>query len=68
MYDLYHMGNYGINFEDIESDKVQVAGFIVKECCREPSNWRSKMSLPEYLKRHNVIGIEGIDTRALPDT
>jgi len=60
-----HMGNYGINFEDIESDRVQVAGFIVKECCKEPSNWRSKMSLPEYLKKYNVMGIEGIDTRAL---
>jgi carbamoyl-phosphate synthase small subunit len=60
-----HIGNYGINLEDVESDKVQVAGFIVKECCRHPSNWRSKMSLPEYLKKYNIIGIEGIDTRAL---
>ncbi len=59
------IGNYGINFDDIESDRVQVAGFIVKECCKEPSNWRSKMSLPEYLKKYNVMGIEGIDTRAL---
>lgn len=60
-----HIGNYGINFEDIESDRIHVAGFIVKECCKEPSNYRSKMSLPEYLKKYNVMGIEGVDTRAL---
>lgn len=60
-----HIGNYGINLEDVESDRVQVAAFIVKECCSNPSNWRSKESLPDYLKRHNVLGLEGIDTRAL---
>ncbi len=59
------VGNYGVNLEDIESDRVQVAAFIVKECCREPSNWRSSEPLPEYLKRHGVMGIEGVDTRAL---
>ena len=60
-----HIGNYGLNYSDVESDRVQVAGFIVKECCRFPSNWQSKTSLPEYLEQHNVVGIEGIDTRAL---
>ncbi|MBT8762525.1 glutamine-hydrolyzing carbamoyl-phosphate synthase small subunit [Desulfohalobiaceae bacterium Ax17] len=59
------IGNYGVNLEDVESDRVQVAAFIVKECCHIPSNWRAQESLPAYLKRHNVMGIEGIDTRAL---
>jgi carbamoyl-phosphate synthase small subunit len=59
------IGNYGVNFEDIESSKPQVRGFIVREVCKTPSNWRSIESLNEYLKRHNIIGIEGIDTRAL---
>lgn len=60
-----HIGNYGINPEDGESDRVQAAGFIVRECCKRPSNWRSAESLPDYLVRHGVPGIEGIDTRAL---
>ncbi len=60
-----HIGNYGINPQDIESEKIHLAGFIVKECCKVPSNWRSTLSLPEYLKKHGVMGIEGIDTRAL---
>lgn len=59
------IGNYGVNFDDIESVKPQVRGFIVRELCKTPSNWRSIESLNEYLKRHNIIGIEGIDTRAL---
>ncbi|MCX7922946.1 MAG: carbamoyl phosphate synthase small subunit [Clostridia bacterium] len=59
------IGNYGVNFDDIESAKPQVKGFIVRELCKTPSNWRSIESLNEYLKRHNIIGIEGIDTRAL---
>ncbi len=60
-----HIGNYGVNPEDVESSRVQVAGFIVKECCRYPSNFRSVSSLPEYLKESGVLGLEGIDTRAL---
>ena len=60
-----HVGNYGINPDDVESAAIRVAGFIVKECCKEPSNWRSTMSLPEYLESQGVVGIEGIDTRAL---
>jgi carbamoyl-phosphate synthase small subunit len=59
------IGNYGINPEDMESHKVGVEAFIVKECCKQPSNWRATMSLPEYLKGAGVMGIEGIDTRAL---
>ncbi len=59
------IGNYGVNFDDIESLRPQVKGFIVRELCKTPSNWRSVESLNDYLKRHNIIGIEGIDTRAL---
>ena len=60
-----HVGNYGINPQDMESAQIRVAGFIVKECCKEPSNWRSTMTLPDYLTSQGITGIEGIDTRAL---
>ena len=60
-----HVGNYGINPDDMESAHIRVAGFIVKECCKKPSNWRSTMSLPEFMKRHEKPGVEGLDTRAL---
>jgi carbamoyl-phosphate synthase small subunit len=60
------MGNYGINEEDIESrGGIKAEGFIVKEVCDFPSNWRSAMSLDEYLKKSNIVAIQGIDTRAL---
>jgi carbamoyl-phosphate synthase small subunit len=59
------IGNYGINHEDVESRSPHVAGFVVKELSPVASNWRSDMTLDEYLKKNNVIGIEGIDTRAL---
>lgn len=59
------IGNYGVNLDDIESYKPQVKGFIVRELCKTPSNWRSIESLNEYLKRNEIIGLEGIDTRAL---
>ncbi len=59
------IGNVGINAEDAESARVYVEGFIVKEYCPRPSNWRSEMALGEYLERAGVVGIEGIDTRAL---
>jgi carbamoyl-phosphate synthase small subunit len=58
-------GNYGINEEDIESWRPWVEGFIVKEPCPYPSSWRSLESIAEYLKRHKIVGISGIDTRAL---
>lgn len=60
------IGNYGVNEEDIESEGgIKAEGFIVKEACNYPSNWRSSAGLPEYLKRYNIVGIQGIDTRAL---
>jgi len=59
------IGNYGINTEDVESSRPHLAGFVVKECCDFPSNWRSAMSLDAYLKEHGVVGIQGVDTRAL---
>jgi len=59
------IGNYGVNSEDIESRKIFLSGFIVKEASRIPSNWRSKKSLSSYLKDSGIIGIEGVDTRAL---
>jgi len=59
------IGNVGVNREDVESRRVYVEGFIVKECWEHPSNWRAEMSLGEYLAQAGVVGIEGIDTRAL---
>jgi carbamoyl-phosphate synthase small subunit len=59
------MGNYGVTPEDEESARPQVAGFIVRECTRIPSNYRSAADLDTYLKNHGILGIEGIDTRAL---
>ncbi|MGK2905744.1 MAG: glutamine-hydrolyzing carbamoyl-phosphate synthase small subunit [Desulfuromonadales bacterium] len=59
------IGNCGINREDVESSRPHLAGFIVKEACDIPSNWRSEISLDAYLKKNNIIGLAGIDTRAL---
>src|SRR5580698_10206053 len=59
------IGNYGINRLDVESRQPHVAGFVIKELAPLYSNYRADMSLDEYLKQNNVIGIEGIDTRAL---
>ena len=59
------IGNYGINSEDVESRRPWVAGFIVKEACPYPSSWRSRISLDDYLREHGIVGIQGIDTRAL---
>jgi carbamoyl-phosphate synthase small subunit len=59
------VGNYGLNSEDFESRQSWVRGFIVREACNFPSNWRSEFSLDEFLKAQKVVGIEGIDTRAL---
>jgi carbamoyl-phosphate synthase small subunit len=60
-----HIGNYGINPEDIESSKPQVAGFVVREYSKFYSNFRASESLGDYLKRNDIVGIEGIDTRKL---
>lgn len=59
------IGNYGINLDDMESNKPQVKGFIVREKCNIPNNFRCEMNLDDYLKQNKVVGIEGIDTRAL---
>jgi len=60
-----HIGNYGINPEDIESARIQAAGFIVREENIVPSNFRSTQSLGNYLRSQNIIGIQNIDTRML---
>ncbi len=59
------IGNYGVNTEDVESAQVRVAGFVVKEASAIRSNWRSEICLEEYLKQSNIVGLQGIDTRAL---
>jgi carbamoyl-phosphate synthase small subunit len=59
------IGNYGINNEDVESIHPQVAGFIVSELCDSPSNYRSTSSGDKYLKQNNLVGIQGVDVRAL---
>lgn len=60
-----HIGNYGINPEDVEARKVFLEGFVVRELSPITSNWRASGSLDEYLKLHGVVGISDIDTRAL---
>ncbi len=59
------IGNYGINFEDVESNGPRLRAFVVRELCRSPSNFRSELSLDDYLRKAGVIGLEGIDTRSL---
>ncbi|CAN1210914.1 glutamine-hydrolyzing carbamoyl-phosphate synthase small subunit [Tumidithrix helvetica PCC 7403] len=59
------LGNTGVTPEDEESDRPQVKGAIARNITYIPSNWRSRQSLPDYLKANNVVGIAGIDTRAL---
>jgi carbamoyl-phosphate synthase small subunit len=59
------IGNYGVTAEDQESREPHVAGFIVRENARAPSSFRSELDLNSYLAKHGIVGIEGIDTRAL---
>jgi carbamoyl-phosphate synthase small subunit len=59
------IGNYGVNENDMESRALWLEGFVVKEACREPSNWRSTNDINSFLMDHNIVGIEGVDTRAL---
>jgi carbamoyl-phosphate synthase small subunit len=59
------IGNYGINDDDFESDRIQPRGLIVREACEEPSNWRASRSLDRLLAERGILGIQGIDTRAL---
>ncbi|MFH0822288.1 MAG: glutamine-hydrolyzing carbamoyl-phosphate synthase small subunit [Pseudomonadota bacterium] len=60
-----HIGNTGVNFEDNEAVQPFLTGFVVKEHCPHPSNWRRNSDLGEFLVRHGVVGIHGIDTRRL---
>ena len=59
------IGNYGMNSEDKESGKIWAKGYIVREACTTPSNFRSEETLDTFLKENGIIGIEGIDTRSL---
>jgi len=59
------MGNTGVNLEDQEAQRPHVAGFVVHELSRLASNWRSNATLDVYLKQNNIVGIAGVDTRAL---
>ncbi|MFJ8505236.1 glutamine-hydrolyzing carbamoyl-phosphate synthase small subunit [Streptomyces avermitilis] len=60
-----HVGNTGVNDEDPESKRIWVSGYVVRDPARVPSNWRSRRSLDEELRGQGVVGISGIDTRAL---
>jgi carbamoyl-phosphate synthase small subunit len=60
-----HQGNYGVNPADVESDRVRVAGFAVRQASRRASSWRARGTLRDSLERAGVVGIEGIDTRRL---
>ncbi|HSC72482.1 MAG TPA: glutamine-hydrolyzing carbamoyl-phosphate synthase small subunit, partial [Candidatus Methylomirabilis sp.] len=59
------IGNYGVNPEDVESHRPFVEGFVIKEGSILPSNWRARKSLEEFLRDYGIVGIQGIDTRAL---
>lgn len=59
------IGNYGINPDDYESAHPFARGFIVKEFCEIPSNWRAEISIADFLRKYNLLGLAGIDTRAL---
>jgi len=60
-----HIGNYGVNHEDVESKKIQCSGFIVKQATEFPSNYRSSSSLDTYLEENKIVGIQDIDTRMI---
>ena len=60
-----HIGNYGVNDEDMESRKPFVSGFVVREASPTYSNWRAEKSIQDFLRNYGVVGIEGVDTRAL---
>ncbi len=59
------IGNYGVNLEDRESSGIALRGFVIRELCKRPSNYRSTQSLADYLTDASIIGLQGIDTRAL---
>nr|WP_209067835.1 glutamine-hydrolyzing carbamoyl-phosphate synthase small subunit [Arthrobacter pigmenti] len=60
-----HIGNTGVNRDDAESRRIWVSGYIVRDAARRPSNWRSEKSLDEELVEQGVVGIQGVDTRAI---
>ncbi|MGP5396724.1 glutamine-hydrolyzing carbamoyl-phosphate synthase small subunit [Arthrobacter rhombi] len=60
-----HIGNTGINVEDNESDRIWAAGYVVRDAARRPSNWRSEGTLDDELIRQGIVGIQGVDTRAI---
>lgn len=60
-----HIGNTGVNDEDSESRRIWVAGYVVRDPARRPSSWRSRRTLDDELRKHGIVGISGIDTRAL---
>lgn len=60
-----HIGNCGVNEEDMESRRSFVRGFVMRECCFEPSNQRATGNLPDYLKANNIVAIDGVDTRSI---
>ena len=60
-----HIGNYGVNTDDVESDRIQVSGFVIKEETEIPSNWRSNQSIGQYLNDQKIVGIQQVDTRAI---
>ncbi|MDQ1741145.1 MAG: carbamoyl-phosphate synthase small subunit, partial [Pseudonocardiales bacterium] len=60
-----HIGNTGMNHEDVESDRIWVSGYVVREPARVASSWRSRYDLDGALRAQGVVGISGIDTRAL---
>jgi carbamoyl-phosphate synthase small subunit len=60
-----HIGNYGVNIEDVESARPQVAGFVVREAATVVSSWRASGELHRYLDEHGIVGIDDVDTRAL---
>ncbi len=59
------IGNYGVNDEDVESRKPFCRGFVMHECCFEPSNYRAQGNLPDYLEQNGIVAIDGVDTRKI---
>lgn len=59
------IGNYGVNRDDMQREAPALRGLVVRDMCQTPNNWRSEISLPDFLKENGVVAIEGVDTRAL---
>ncbi len=65
VFTVAHVGNVGVNPEDMESARPQVAGFVVRHLSERPSSWRARASLPSFLTEHGLVALSGVDTRAL---